>query len=105
MVVVGSLSSTCQSLDDVSRTLEQYQKWMEQHPELFRSNTIWINMSCELLSISDFYIYLIPFCHCMKIQLSVTRGSTISTSSQTIEYNIEMLSALGVDVLCFLERD
>lgn len=58
-------------LDLLSRQLQKYQKWVEQHPEIYHERTLFLNINQELLLEADFPTFFLPYCRHYPINLEL----------------------------------
>lgn len=57
---VNSLSAR-EHLDILSLQLQKYQKWVEQHPELYQGRCLFLHINQEILFEADFPTLFVPY--------------------------------------------
>ncbi|CAD7549305.1 hypothetical protein [Aeromonas hydrophila] len=85
-------------IDCLLRLLEKYQKYAEQHPDLYREYWLEIEVSAQLISAEKMSSYFIPFYLKLNIIL-VVNSSCLLYRKGNIYDNIQSLSRYGISVL------
>lgn len=87
-------------LDDILRILESQQKRFQQHPEIYRHYVVNIEISEDLLRLTDFYVYFIPFCFQLHLSIYLREFSIGEINNDNIaDRNIKNIEKLGIQVI------
>ncbi|WP_409011838.1 EAL domain-containing protein [Aeromonas salmonicida] len=63
--------SVVEHFDLLTHQLQKYQKWVEQHPEIYRECTLFLNIDQNLLLEADFPTLFLPYCCYYNINLEL----------------------------------
>lgn len=79
----------------VSRQLEKYQKWTEQHPEQYKNKRLYININDKLFEEPELSSYFLPFCRNYGISIELEKHDTLNKYEIAI---IEQFKSMGIQV-------
>ncbi len=89
------VSGTNNELSVLERQLEKYQKYRNQHPELYDGAILDVVISPALLRMNNLYLYFIPFHLLFSISVVI---DTKDTYCQQSLHNIRLLTENNIAV-------
>lgn len=57
----------------ISRQLDKYQKWTEQHPELYKNKKLYININDIIFQDTELVSYFLPYCRHYGISIELEK--------------------------------
>lgn len=87
--------SADEHLELLSRQLEKYQKWTEQHPELYKGKKLYINLNDKLFEYPELTSYFLPFCRIYDVSIEIEKHYELKKHEISI---IEKFKSMGIQV-------
>ncbi|MGL6607839.1 hypothetical protein [Aeromonas hydrophila] len=88
------------AFDFLQRQLEKYQKYHQQHPELYLNSKVVIFLSLKHLGMEGgVHVHIIPFCFHFMVEVVVSKCEDEDLECTSIASNIEMLKLHGISVV------
>lgn len=86
----------CALVGIINRQLEIYQKWLNQHPEIYGDKVLFVNVRRDLLEDDFFVSNFFPFSKLFKIAIEIDASSCQLNS--VMKRRIDELTDLGISV-------